>query len=599
MGLFGGIYRWLEEQIFNSLTKKIAGNMLFLLLAVLACVAIVYHDASQVEAVLASAASVAAARQAIADIHSSTHVWLFALAVVSFIVCIVQIFFLRFMVVRPLKNITAVFENISGGEGDLSRDLPLKTHDEIRDLSVGFNHFMDKLRDIIGQVRQQGVQIAVRSASVDKQVKETTDMSQKQGELSDAIYASSAESTGATNEIADNAQTIQASTSEQLEQARDSLTRLQEANSYIVEVDRTLKDFVVTVEGLDEKSKGIEEVVVLIQSISNQTGLLALNAAVEAARAGEAGRGFAVVAEEVKNLANQVNDATNNIAMTLRDMIEGVKQTQDGTAVISRHIHATRDVVERSCTQFTDMVSDFEKTHDSLHRISASVEELSAASNMVHQNITQVKQLSGTVIKAMSAATEYTRNLNGTTQIMQETVSNFKLGRGSFEATLCLANSVRDHLQKQIAALAEQGIDVFDTNYQPIPGTDPVKYKTCYDSYFETDMQPIYDEVVRRVRGGVFCLAVDKNGYAPTHNSFYSQPLTGDPEQDLVNSRDKRLFNDPVGAAAAQSQEKFLLQTYCRDTGQVISDLSLPIYVAGRHWGGVRIGLDPQGLLDD
>jgi len=598
MGMFGDIYSGVERQFFNSLTKKIAGNMFFLLLAVVAAAGVMMREQEAVSRVLHSGVPVADAAVEVAAIHSATQLWLIAIVVLSVIVSLAQIFFLRFMIVRPLQQITAIFDDISGGDGDLSRDIPCTTHDEIRALAEGFNHFMLKLRAIIGMVRQQGVQIAVRSASVGKQVQETTVMSGHQGELADAIYASSAESTGATSEIADNAQTIQASTSQQLEQARSSLERLQEANEYIIEVDSTLNAFVQTVEGLDEKSKGIETVVALIQSISNQTGLLALNAAVEAARAGEAGRGFAVVAEEVKNLANQVNDAAKNIGDTLHDMIEGVQHTQQGTSLIAGHISATKEVVEDSCAKFTVMVNDFETTHDSLHRISASVEQLSAAANMVHQNISQVKQLSGTVAQAMDQASSLTGELNDTTQNMQETVSNFKVGQGSFERTLDLAVLVRDKLQEQIAGFASKGINVFDTNYVPITGTDPVKYKTAYDSAFEQQMQPVYDETVRRVKGGIFCLCVDKNGYAPTHNSFYSQPLTGNHEQDLINSRDKRMFNDPVGLAAGRNQKKFLLQTYCRDTGNVVSDLSLPIIINGRHWGGLRIGLDPQGLLE-
>ncbi|OQY22170.1 MAG: hypothetical protein B6I37_07650, partial [Desulfobacteraceae bacterium 4572_35.2] len=131
----------------------------------------------------------------------------------------------------------------------------------------------------------------------------------------------------------------------------------------------------------------------------------------------------------------------------------------------------------------------------------------------------------------------------------------------------------------------------------PIPATNPVKYSTAYDSVFEQQLQSIYDDVVGRTNGGLFCLCVDRNGYAPTHNSFYSQRLTGNPEQDLVNSRDKRMFDDPVGLTAARNQKSFVLQTYCRDTGQVVSDLSLPIMINDRHWGGFRVGLDPQGLL--
>jgi methyl-accepting chemotaxis protein len=90
---------------------------------------------------------------------------------------------------------------------------------------------------------------------------------------------------------------------------------------------------------------------------------------------------------------------------------------------------------------------------------------------------------------------------------------------------------------------------------------------------------------------------VDGNGYAPTHNSWYSRPPSGDAQKDLAESRDKRLFNDPAGLRAARNVQPFLLQTYSRDTGEVLSEVDLPLELSGRHWGALRIGFDPNVLL--
>ena len=99
--------------------------------------------------------------------------------------------------------------------------------------------------------------------------------------------------------------------------------------------------------------------------------------------------------------------------------------------------------------------------------------------------------------------------------------------------------------------------------------------------------------------GGRFALAVDVNGYGPTHNTKFSQKPTGNPQQDLVNSRDKRIFNDPTGGRAAKNEAPFLLQTYMRDTGEILCDLSMPIRVDGRSWGAMRLGFDPAAVLDE
>ena len=88
----------------------------------------------------------------------------------------------------------------------------------------------------------------------------------------------------------------------------------------------------------------------------------------------------------------------------------------------------------------------------------------------------------------------------------------------------------------------------------------------------------------------IYAGAVDINGYFPTHNKCFSKPLTGNAEIDMLNSRTKRMFNDPTGIRCGQHTDKFLLQTYKRDTGEIMHDVSAPIFVQGKHWGGFRIG---------
>ena len=73
--------------------------------------------------------------------------------------------------------------------------------------------------------------------------------------------------------------------------------------------------------------------------------------------------------------------------------------------------------------------------------------------------------------------------------------------------------------------------------------------------------------------------------------------LTGDPAVDLVQSRDKRMFNKPTELRAASNTGATLMQTYLRDTGEVLVDLSMPIMLGGRHWGALRVGFSPLALI--
>jgi len=132
--------------------------------------------------------------------------------------------------------------------------------------------------------------------------------------------------------------------------------------------------------------------------------------------------------------------------------------------------------------------------------------------------------------------------------------------------------------------------EAFDTEYELIGNFDPPKYHTKYDFYLDKAILGLQDEFLLD-KSIVFAVAVDKNGYLPTHNTRYQKPITGNPEVDKVGNRTKRVFNDPVGLKAAKNSEKGLLQVYHRDTGVTMWDVSSPIFVKGKHWGGFRIGL--------
>jgi methyl-accepting chemotaxis protein len=156
---------------------------------------------------------------------------------------------------------------------------------------------------------------------------------------------------------------------------------------------------------------------------------------------------------------------------------------------------------------------------------------------------------------------------------------------------------------KAVGRLIEEAIDngvfpvqdAFDTEYSVIPNFDPPKYHTKYDFYTDKALLSLQDEMLKNPNI-VFAVTVDKNGYLPTHNSKYQQPITGDKEKDKLGNRTKRIFNDKVGLAAAQNTQDGFLQVYKRDTGETMWDVATPILVKGKQWGNFRIGLSIAAL---
>ena len=132
--------------------------------------------------------------------------------------------------------------------------------------------------------------------------------------------------------------------------------------------------------------------------------------------------------------------------------------------------------------------------------------------------------------------------------------------------------------------------DLFDSKYQPIAGTKPQKFNTRFDALCDQLLPQIQEALVGQNPEMVYAITCDRKGYVPTHNKRFAQPLTGNEQVDFVNNRTKRIFDDPVGRRCGDHEKVFLLQTYRRDTGEIMHDISAPVYINGRHWGAVRIG---------
>ncbi len=126
---------------------------------------------------------------------------------------------------------------------------------------------------------------------------------------------------------------------------------------------------------------------------------------------------------------------------------------------------------------------------------------------------------------------------------------------------------------------------LFDRSYQMIQGTSPPKYHTKYDAYTDQNFRQVQDAFLQDPVV-VYAVAVDINGYVPTHNTKFDQKGKG-----LEFDRSKRLFDDPVGNRANRNVKPYLLQEYQRDTGETLWDISTPIYLNGRHWGAFRLAL--------
>jgi methyl-accepting chemotaxis protein len=176
-----------------------------------------------------------------------------------------------------------------------------------------------------------------------------------------------------------------------------------------------------------------------------------------------------------------------------------------------------------------------------------------------------------------------------TTTTQTEVVEDLLQSKGRTLAIVG-ARMVGDIFEQAVARHDITEEQLFDRNYVEIPDTNPQKYHSAFDSFADKHLQSIQDEFLKD-EDIIYAATVDNNGYAPTHNKKYSQKPTGNYEVDLVNSRDKRIYDDEVGIKAAHNEDPYLVQNYKQDTGLEFWDISAPIYVNGRHWGAFRVGI--------
>ncbi|MFK7853571.1 MAG: methyl-accepting chemotaxis protein [Granulosicoccus sp.] len=413
------------------------------------------------------------------------------------------------------------------------------------------------------------------------------------------------ELTGLAQQLSEAAQNISAAGQSAQVNTADFDSNNKESSIAVGEATQCIHSLVEGVSNIEERLRllngslgGVSRVSGDIQTVAKQTNLLSLNATIEAARAGDAGKGFAVVAGEVKLLANQTAGAAGVIEETISEVSDNVGeliQSGEKTRLVADNVSEGVTVINTAVKTFSEMTTHMERDVTSI--ATAANQSLRQCERMQ----SSIEQAAEGMQNANKALNEADSRLNAILLQGESLVALIADSGRQVRDTAIIdrvkANAIR--VSKIFEEALETGditiAQLFDQNYRPIPKTNPKQYMTNFVGLTDRRIAPILEELLNSDPRIVFCAAVDRAGFLPTHNRKFSHTQRpNDPEWNNSHCRNRRIFNDRTGLSCGRNTKPFLLQTYRRDMGNgqhvLMYDCSAPVYVNGRHWGGFRMG---------
>ena len=362
------------------------------------------------------------------------------LVVVSISIVMVMFIISKF-VTAPLNNVVDMIKDIAEGEGDLTKRLDVASNDEVGDLAHWFNQFIKKLHEMITSVAENAETLNTSSDELLQLAGIMSNGSSTMFERSDAVDGAAGEMrtnmdsvAAAMEEASSNTGIVAAATEEMTTTIGEIASHSKKAGTITEEAVSQAKIASDRVEELGRAADDIGKVTETITEISEQTNLLALNATIEAARAGEAGKGFAVVANEIKELARQTAEATQDIKAKITSIQESTAGTVSDIGQISTVINDVNEIVttiggavnEQSITT-QEISNNVVQVSQGLQEINENVAQSSTVSGQIAGDIGEVNSLAGEMSDNCSQMKNNTEQLQELANVLKNMVGSFKV----------------------------------------------------------------------------------------------------------------------------------------------------------------------------
>jgi methyl-accepting chemotaxis protein len=328
--------------------------------------------------------------------------------------------------VGRLNRVRDYVRDVAEGEGDLTKRIPIVHTDELGEVGVWVNHFLDGMEKIIVGVAENTARIAASAGDIATSTRHIAESSRQQDSKTTDVSSAMQQMASSVAEVSRHSE--QAShTAQQAGLAAEGGSKTVDNTVAIMrEIASASQESALTIQQLDQSSDQIGKIIAVINEIASQTGLLALNAAIEAARAGEQGRGFAVVAGEVRRLAERTASATKEIEQMISNVQQTTHRAVSAMDESTRKVSHGVEVAQQCSTALEQITARAEEVESMISQIASAATQQASSTEQVNGSMESIAVMVRDASTSAQHSAQACQDLSGLTSDLQQLVARFK-----------------------------------------------------------------------------------------------------------------------------------------------------------------------------
>ena len=457
-------------------------------------------------------------------------------------------------------------------------------------IEIQENHWIEQTAQICGDVT---VGCAETAGVLEKALASADWLKLRHGELTELtrrLDADIADVTKATSEAQNLSEAAVTKLMTGTDTIEISMERFGEMISLVESLGNHITGFATAMEQVKRVSQSID-------TIARTTNMLALNAAIEAEKAGDAGQTFAVVASEVKKLALDTRKAAVEITGTVNSLSNEaskfVGQIEDGvasSAIAQQHFSSLQVLI----SGVSDIVGQVGDHNREIANSTSAVHNSLIESQRVRDNVAEAN---GEMFKSVNDAHHNIVDLESQANRMFDHLVHSGLSHADLEFVELAQVEAAKVIALTEAAISDGSLAtaaLFDTDYQPVEGSNPPRFRTRFTDWAERNWQPIIDGVkAKRPDAIISCVTSSRKGFLPIHLKEFSRAPTGDLAHDTQYCRNGRILFDGVDIVAKVSEQDYMMAVYRHEgdgkTYNIVRNVYVPLRINGQRWGDFEI----------